>query len=677
MNSLSFVDGSFDATTALSISYNFWLVGLSYLIAVLAAYAGLATSSRASNWSTPLRRYFWQAIGSVSLGGGVWAMHFLGMLALSLPVSVTYDPLLTGLSVIPAMAAAYILIRVVDRRELSASVIAAGGILVGSGIGTMHFIGMSAMKMQALISYDPLRFAISILVAVLLAAVAISVRRLPAIHGFPKIIRQMGSAIVVGLAVTGMHYTAMWATFFYSEAATTLNDTGVSNTALAFAVGIIAVLIFTLVISAAVFDQRLGFTKKALVKSEYHLRTILDHLPDGVITIGADASIQSFNSAAEKLFGYTVEQCLGQNVSMLMQPRDGAAHDEQVRMFLDGGKAKIIGVGRELTGCRSDSTTFPMFLKINKLEIQGQNYFVGIVRDISTQKAAEAELEAHRERLQGMLDERSQELQNTVSLLEEEITERRRAEEEAQRANRSKSAFLANMSHELRTPLNAILGFSEIISERSFGDAAIERYSDYASDILTSGEYLLNIINDILDLAKIEANEVELDDIRVDPVQLVENCLRLTKGKAESACLKLSTLYRHGEFEIVCDERKLQQILVNLLTNAIKFTETGGTISLSTCVADSGQFIFEVKDTGIGIAESDIPKILSPFGQIASSLSRKSVGTGLGLPLVNALVELHGGYMKISSVVGEGTRVQVFLPPSRIKSSVSKTALSR
>ena len=667
MNGFRFMDGSLDPSAALSGSYNLWLVGFSYLIAVLAAYASLTLSNRVSNSPSWLGRCVWQIIGSVAMGFGIWAMHFLGMLAFSLPVPVAYDPWLTAFSVIPAVVAGLVMIRVVDRRSVSTRIILLGGVLMGGGIGAMHFMGMAAMRMQALMLYDPTRFVISILIAVLLATVALSVKRIALAYSFPVFVREPGSALVMGLAVTGMHYTALWATFFFGEVEAGSHDAGISNFVLAYTVGIITILVLITAISSAVFDQRLGHAKKALKRSEHRLRAILEHLPDGVITIDAEARIQSFNSAAEKLFGFSAEECLGRNVSMLMTAQDSETHDAQVQEYLEGGPPKIIGIGREVTGRRNDGSTFPMFLKTDVLEIQAQRFFVGVVRDITSQKAAETELKAHRTLLQEALNERSRELLDTVRSLEKEVGERRRAEQEARNANRSKSEFLANMSHELRTPLNAILGFSEIISKRLFGDAAIDRYSEYAADILTSGRYLLDIINDILDLAKIEAGKMKLDECKIDPVRLVESCVQLTIETAISFGLNLSARHDHEALKIIGDQRKLQQILINLLANAIKFTKTGGKITLQTSIRKNGQFIFEIKDTGIGIAECDIPKILSPFGQVDSSLARETHGTGLGLPLVKSLVELHGGRLAIESVVGEGTIVRVSLPASRVE----------
>ncbi|MGD0142663.1 MAG: PAS domain-containing sensor histidine kinase [Rhizomicrobium sp.] len=238
------------------------------------------------------------------------------------------------------------------------------------------------------------------------------------------------------------------------------------------------------------------------------------------------------------------------------------------------------------------------------------------------------------------------------------------AKTRAEIANRAKSEFLANMSHELRTPLNAILGFSSIIETRMFGDDALERYSDYARDIHNSGAHLLAIINDILDLSKVEAGLSVLEETDVPLDRMVQEARTLLGDGGKNLAFHVDIPIPSPCLRV--DERKFVQILVNLLSNAFKFTPAGGSVTLSAVIRADGGLSVGVSDTGIGIAAADLQKVLSPFGQVESAFTRKHQGTGLGLPLAKSLAELHGGTLSLESIDGEGTTVTVSLPRSRV-----------
>jgi signal transduction histidine kinase len=238
------------------------------------------------------------------------------------------------------------------------------------------------------------------------------------------------------------------------------------------------------------------------------------------------------------------------------------------------------------------------------------------------------------------------------------------AREKAEHASRAKSDFLANMSHELRTPLNAIIGFSEMMKNGMCGPLSL-RYREYAGDILTSGSHLLALINEILDLSKLEAKRITLHEEKISILLTVRDCVRLVEGQARASRIELKETVPHDFPPLLADERRLRQILINLLSNAVKFTPEAGRVEIAVTLED-GAPVIEVRDTGIGMAPEDIEKALEPFGRIETGASRQSEGTGLGLPIAKRLAELHGGTLTIASEAGKGTVVSVTLPPERV-----------
>jgi signal transduction histidine kinase len=253
------------------------------------------------------------------------------------------------------------------------------------------------------------------------------------------------------------------------------------------------------------------------------------------------------------------------------------------------------------------------------------------------------------------------ELEKTKHELQATTIDLRRAFEAAAAGSQAKSQFLATMSHELRTPLNAIIGFSEVMAQEMLGPHGNARYKEYAASVLASGQHLLDLIMDILDFSKIEAGRLDLQKDVIDANQTVQSALRMTRGQADDAGVRLDDALSLHLPSVYADERRLRQVLLNLLSNAIKFTPGGGKVLISSTQTDRGIAI-TVSDNGIGMAPEDIPRALELFGQVDNSLERKYEGTGLGLPLSKRLVELHGGTLEIESALDVGTTVTVTLP---------------
>jgi two-component system cell cycle sensor histidine kinase PleC len=281
---------------------------------------------------------------------------------------------------------------------------------------------------------------------------------------------------------------------------------------------------------------------------------------------------------------------------------------------------------------------------------------VSVGADITDLKRQETALKENESQLRKTVDDVQRSQAHIAELAKKYEEEKIRAEE----ANRSKSEFLANMSHELRTPLNAINGFSEIMLREMFGPIGDERYTGYMKDILGSGQHLLELINDILDMSKIEAGKMQLQPEPTDAGELVEQCLRIVRGRAEEKQLQLRADV--GDLpEINVDPRAFKQVMINLTANAVKFTPEGGRVTIRGFLSGLG-VAFQVSDTGIGIAKDDLPRLGRPFEQIESQHSKSYQGSGLGLALSKSLIELHGGSLSIDSTLGEGTTVSFVIP---------------
>jgi two-component system, cell cycle sensor histidine kinase PleC len=265
--------------------------------------------------------------------------------------------------------------------------------------------------------------------------------------------------------------------------------------------------------------------------------------------------------------------------------------------------------------------------------------------------------------------EAERELQSSNVRLHQEVNRRTSelvmAVKRARAASQAKTDFLANMSHELRTPLNAIIGFSDMIGRELIGPVGNARYVEYAVDINGSAQHLLSIINDILDFSKVEAGEMHLQEDEVNVSEVISFCLRLVQHRAAQGNIKLQGSVTNSVPAIRADERKIKQALLNLLSNSVKFTPAGGSVSVTAALRD-GALAISVADTGIGMSPDQVSHALEPFGQVDNSLARTHDGTGLGLPLARALVELHGGVLAVESEEGKGTTVTIVLPAERL-----------
>jgi two-component system cell cycle sensor histidine kinase PleC len=294
------------------------------------------------------------------------------------------------------------------------------------------------------------------------------------------------------------------------------------------------------------------------------------------------------------------------------------------------------------------------------LAVAAEGYFALLAHRLHSTTLATLEARAEKDALIG-------ELEQAKSISDE-------ARHRAESANVAKSRFLAQMSHELRTPLNAILGFSEVMKSEIFGAHAVPVYKEYSADIHNSGVHLLNLINEILDLSRIEAGRYELNEEAVSLVNVVADCHHLMKLRASSRGITIHEVFEHGMPRVWGDERATRQIVLNLLSNSIKFTPQGGEIWLKVGWTASGGQYLSVKDTGSGIAEDEIPIVLASFGQGSNSIKSAEQGAGLGLPIAKSLIDMHGGTFTLKSKLRIGTEVIVTFPPERVMSALAPVA---
>lgn len=342
--------------------------------------------------------------------------------------------------------------------------------------------------------------------------------------------------------------------------------------------------------------------------------------------------------------------------------------DSQIPVIMVTAKAEPETIADALQKGANDYVTKPISFPVVLARIEAQ-----LKRKEAEQRLRDANID-----LEARVEARTAELSQANTMLRAEITRReevehglRQAHEAAETAkaiaeaaNESKSAFLANMSHELRTPLTAILGFSEVILAEIKGPIQPPDYHDYISDIEQSGRHLLALIDDVLDMSKVEAGKFELEKEATDLEEIADHCMRLVHFRAKKAGIKLRVSIQEGLPEILVDQRCFKQIFLNLLSNAVKFTRAGGEVHLAAGRLATGDILILVRDTGIGIAEDNIARILEPFEQVENSFRRTQGGTGLGLPLAKSLVELHGGRLELRSKVNVGTEVRIHLPGS-------------
>jgi PAS domain S-box-containing protein len=365
------------------------------------------------------------------------------------------------------------------------------------------------------------------------------------------------------------------------------------------------------------------------------MAAILDTATDGVLILDAEGVIESASASAQALFGREDDELRGASFGDLLTTESRIAALDYLAGLKGSGVTSLLNEGKEIEA-RAGEGAIPLFMTMGRISGPEGGRFCAVLRDITHWKRTEADLVA--------------------------------ARRAAEAASSQKSDFLARVSHEIRTPLNAIIGFAEVMIEERFGAIQNERYREYLRDIRTSGEHVVSLINDLLDISKVEAGKLDMNFVAVPLNDLVRESIGLMQPQANRGHVVLRSSLSRDVPGVVADQKTLRQVILNLLSNSVKFTPPGGQVIASTSLAESGEALLRVRDTGAGMSEDELARALEPFRQLTTASLADRSGTGLGLPLTKALVEANRASFAIKSARGEGTVVTVTFPPTRVLS---------
>ena len=362
------------------------------------------------------------------------------------------------------------------------------------------------------------------------------------------------------------------------------------------------------------------------------LRAILDTATDGVLMLDARGGILSANRSAQALFGYDAADFASHTLDDLLAPESRRAAHEHLERLTNSRGADVLSAGYEAIGRVRQGGLVPLYITMGRIE--GSEKLCALLRDITAWKRSAEELNS--------------------------------AKQAAEKASIAKSEFLAKMSHEIRTPLNAIIGFSEVMMDERFGPIGNERYRQYLKDIHASGGHLISLLDDLVDLSKIEAGILDLTFVSVNLNDLLQQCVAIMQQQANRERVIIRTALAANLPHIIADARSLRQIALNLLSNSIKYTGAGGQVIVSTALTNDQEVVLRVRDTGNGMSKENLETALEPFRRADATGQWGSTGSGLGLPITKALVEANHARFRIASDVGDGTLVEVAFPTTRL-----------
>lgn len=606
-------------------SYSLALVLVSYGFAAFGSYVGLIISQQIAAARHRWAKAGWCAAGAVAMGGGVWSMHFVGMLAYSLPFEVGYDLPLTLLSVTPSLFASAIALYILSRKRLGMAGLLIGGVLMGAGIGAMHFLGMAAVRANSSMAYDPALFALSIVVAVMLACLALSVKfRLESMNS-RRAMRWADAigAAVMGLAIAGMHYTAMSAASFYPGDLCAIPGYIIESDLLAALVNVFTFLIIALVLLAAI-------ARKVMAASSL-LSGIFKHSVEAIVVTDGSGVVTLFSPAAERIFGYKAGEILGRNISLLMPKALASRHDALMAKYPGPERSRFIGQSREMTAIRKDGSEIPIEIGVADISVGRERMFSATIRDIAQRKHAEQAMRrAH--------DELAESLYKQIEL------------------NKTQTEFVSMVSHEFRTPLTII----DMIAQRLLRSKTSPSADDMASrarKIRDAVQRMTGLMESMLSAGTLAAGEIKIELARCNIREVVEHaCARQQE-------IAPKHVFRHDlaglPAEITADGPALEQILTNLLSNAVKYAPDAPDILVRGWQEDEWVLV-SVTDHGLGIDAEDVPRLFDRYFRAKSALGIG--GTGIGLSLSRHLARKHGGTILVETERNVGSTFTLCIP---------------
>ena len=605
-------------------SYDYRLVILSVVIAIFASYAALDLAGRVTatrGWA----QLAWLSSGASAMGFGIWSMHYIGMLAFSLPVPVSYDWPTVVVSLLAAVFASGVALYVVSRETMSVLQAGVGSIFMGIGIAAMHYIGMSSMRTRAVCQFHGGIVTLSVVLAIVISLVAIwlafHVREEHKGTGWRKAL----SAVAMGAAIPVMHYTGMAAATFTPSSVIPHTSHAVRSSSLAMvSITMVTLVVLALVLLTSSLERRFSNQTLKLASSQEHLRLIVATALDAMVLMDAQGKIAGWNPQAMATFGWARAEVIGKMMSEVIIPaRYREAHSRGLKRFLETGEGPILNKRIEITALHRNGHEFPVEMAVSPVRLRGSLSFSAFIRDITERKHAELEL--------------------------------KQAKEAAEQASRAKSEFLANMSHEIRTPMNGVIGMTDLALDT---DLTPEQ-REYLEMVRDSAASLLTLINDILDFSKIEAGKFFLDSIDFDFNESLATTIKMLAPRAHQKGLELAYVVSPDvPTALVGDPSRLRQIITNLVGNAVKFTERGEVVLRveAESLAETETYLhFSISDTGMGVPQEKQKAIFEPFVQADGSMTRKYGGTGLGLAISTSLVNQLGGRIWLVSEVNKGS----------------------
>lgn len=601
-------------------TYSWPLIILSIVISVFASYCALDVYERMTQLSGRTKT-LWMGFGSVAMGLGIWSMHFIGMLAVHLPIEVHYDILLVSVSLVLPMAAAWAALFVITSRSFSRTRFVIGGACMGVAIAGMHYTGMEAMRFQGVIHYRWPLVTASVLFAFFISYAALCLPYFRRQNAQASSLWGKGTASgLLGAAIAGMHYIGMAAVDFSANAASVVlppREEGANVALLASWIGAATLFILLLIVVNLAMDRRYALRMAGMSKQRYD--SIFEHNPDLVCLFDTEGRLLRTNPAAEQMTGYSMDMFLNKSFTAFLNRKDALKIRCAFKRALEGTPQTVECSLRHRNGHSIwlSTTIVPLAVDGNVVDVYT------ISKDMTEYRKAQREL-----------------LQ---------------AKREAEQAAQSKSEFLAIMSHEVRTPLNGVIGMSQLLQDTGL----TEEQRSYVQIISKSGTALLSVINDVLDFSKMESGKMALQSEPFHFQECLRETLMLFTPQVQQRRLRLGWQADEHIPEVLWgDESRLRQVLINLIGNAVKFTEQGG-IDVIVRVASRREedmcLEFVVRDTGIGIPQEQQTFLFQPFHQLPSTAAGKQGGTGLGLAISKKLVELMGGQIGVQSAPGQGS----------------------